>query len=78
MPSFLVAENTWAVIAEVDKAEILEDASSDRRLLAGLMLFFSSFAAWSVWYIQRADVDVEGISLLADLDLDGGMDLTNG
>jgi methyl-accepting chemotaxis protein len=70
-----VGENTWAVMAEIDKAEILEKATSDRPMLAGLMLFFYSFAAWSVWYIQRADVDAEGINLLADLDLDGGMDL---
>jgi methyl-accepting chemotaxis protein len=73
-----IGETTWAVIAEVDKAEILENATSDRPMLAGLMLFFYSFAAWSVWYIQRADVNAEGISLLADLDLDGGMDLSDG
>ena len=73
-----IGENTWAVIAEVDKAEILENATSDRPMLAGLMLFFYSFAAWSVWYIQRADVDAEGINLLADLDLDGAMDISDG
>jgi methyl-accepting chemotaxis protein len=73
-----VGENTWAVIAEIDKAEILEIATSDRPMLAGLMLFFYSFAAWSVWFIQRSDVDAEGVSLLADLDLDGGMDLSDG
>jgi methyl-accepting chemotaxis protein len=73
-----VGENTWAVIAEIDRAEILEIATSDRPMLAGLMLFFYSFAAWSVWFIQRSDVDAEGVSLLADLDLDGGMDLSDG
>ena len=72
-----VGEHTWAVMAEIDKAEILEKATSDRPMLAGLMLFFYSFAAWSVWYIQRANVDAESTNLLADLDLDGGMDLSN-
>ena len=70
-----VDESTWAVIAEIDRAEILAKATSDRPMLAGFMLFFYSFAAWSAWFIQRAEGDVDASGLLADLDLDGGMDL---
>jgi methyl-accepting chemotaxis protein len=72
-----VDESTWAVIAEVDRAEILAKATSDRPMLAGFMLFFYSFAAWSAWFIQRAEGDVDAAGLLADLDLDGGMDLSD-
>jgi len=72
-----VDESTWAVIAEVDRAEILARATSDRPLLAGFMLFFYSFAAWSVWFIQRAEGSADTGSLLADLDLDVGMDLSD-
>lgn len=73
-----VGENTWAIMAEVDKSEILENATSDRPLLAGLMLFFYSFAAWSVWFIRRADFDVATSPLLSDLDLGGDRDMTDG
>jgi methyl-accepting chemotaxis protein len=76
--SIPLGENTWAVMAEIDKAEVLENATSDRPMLAGLMLFFYSLAAWSAWFIQRADASLEGGGLLADLDLDGGMDMSDG
>ena len=72
-----VDESTWAVLAEIDRAEILTKATSDRPMLAGFMLFFYSFAAWSAWFIQRAEGDVDASGLLADLDLDGGMDLSD-
>lgn len=72
-----VDDHNWAVMAEIDKAEILEMATSERPLLAGLMLFFYSLGLWSFWYVQRSSDDVEGASLLADLDLDSGMDLSD-
>jgi methyl-accepting chemotaxis protein len=70
-----VGDTTWAIMAEVDKAEILENATSDNPLLAGMMLFFYSLAAWSAWFVSRAEGSVDGPGLLADLDLDGGLDL---
>ena len=70
-----VDESTWAVMAEIDKAEILEDATSERPLLAGFMLFFYSLGLWSAWYLSRSSEDAQASNLLADLELDGGMDL---
>ena len=60
-------------MAEIDKAEILEMATSERPMLAGFMLFFYSLGIWSAWYIQRADGTQEGSSILADFDMDGGL-----
>ncbi len=71
--STLVDETTWAVMAEIDKAEILELATSERPMLAGFLLFFYSLGIWSAWYIQRADPTAEGSNMLADLDLDAGL-----
>ncbi len=72
--STVIDDHRWAVMAEIDKAEILEIATSENPTLAGFMLLFYGLGLWSVWYIQRADVDAEGVTLLGDIDLDG-MDL---
>jgi methyl-accepting chemotaxis protein len=72
----IIDENTWAVLAEIDQAEILERATSDRPLLAGLMLFFYSLALWSVWFVQRAGDAAEGSLLMGDMD--GGFDAGDG
>ena len=72
--STVIDDHSWAVMAEIDKAEILEIATSENPTLAGFMLLFYGLGLWSVWYIQRADSDAEGVALLGDLDLDG-MDL---
>lgn len=41
------------------------------------MLLFYSLSIWSGWYIQRSDAGADSGSLLADLDLDGGMELSD-
>jgi hypothetical protein len=69
--SILVDDHTWAVMAEIDKAEILEIATSENPTLAGFMLLFYSLGIWSAWFIQRSDADAEGIAMLGDMDLDG-------
>ena len=73
--SATIDETTWAVLAEIDQAEILERATSDRPMLAGLMLLFYSLAMWSVWFVQRAG-DAESVSLLGDMD--SGFDAGDG
>ena len=74
--SATIDETTWAVLAEIDQAEILERATSDRPMLAGLMLLFYSLAMWSVWFVQRADDAVDSSPLLGDMD--GGFDAGDG
>jgi len=75
--SITIDELTWAVMAEIDKAEVLIPESNANTLLGALMLLFYSLSIWSAWYIRRSDADADSGSLLADLDLDGGMDMTD-
>ena len=74
--SATIDETTWAVLAEIDQAEILERATSDRPMLAGFMLLFYSLAMWSVWFVQRAGDGTDSASLLGDMD--GGFDAGDG
>lgn len=68
--SIPVGETRWAVMAEMDKSEILEEATSKRPIIAGFMLFFYGLGVWSAWFIQRAQPGVDSGHGLADLDLD--------
>lgn len=65
-----VGETRWAVMAEMDKSEILEEATSQRPAIAGLMLFFYGLGVWSAWFIQRPPSGDDGSHSLADLDMD--------
>lgn len=70
--SIPIGDTSWAVMAEIDKLEIYQQATSGQPLLAGLMLFLYSLGLWSTWFIRRADGEYDPGSVLADLDL--GMD----
>jgi len=61
---------------EIDRAEVLEMAASERRWLAGLMLFFYGLGAWSLWYMRGAEAGSDSAALV-DLEFDSGMDLTD-
>jgi methyl-accepting chemotaxis protein len=76
--SLPVGETSWAVMAEIDKAEILENATSERPVIAGFMLFFYSLGIWSAWFIQRSEPAGAGADLLADLDMDSASDFLDG
>lgn len=45
----------WAVMAEIDRDEVLQTLSGKRPLIAGLMFFLYSLALWSFWYIRAGD-----------------------
>jgi methyl-accepting chemotaxis protein len=74
--SMSVGETSWAVMAEIDKAEILEKATSERPMIAGFMLFFYSLGVWSAWFIQRSEPAGSGGAGLADMD--SGTDFLDG
>jgi methyl-accepting chemotaxis protein len=74
--SMPVGETSWAVMAEVDKAEILEKATSERPMIAGFMLFFYSLGIWSAWFIQRTEPG--GASGIGLTDLDSATDFLDG
>jgi methyl-accepting chemotaxis protein len=76
--SLPIGETNWAVMAEIDKAEILERVTSERPVIAGFMLFFYSLGIWSAWFIQRSEPAGTGGELLADLDVDSAADFLNG
>jgi methyl-accepting chemotaxis protein len=76
--SLPIGETNWAVMAEIDKMEILERATSERPIIAGFMLFFYSLGIWSVWFIQRSEPAGRSGELLADLDTDSAADFLNG
>lgn len=68
--SMPVGDTNWAVMAEMDRWEILEQATSERPMIAGFMLFFYSLGIWSAWFLQRKDIGEESHHALADLDMD--------
>jgi methyl-accepting chemotaxis protein len=45
----------WAVLAEIDKDEVLKTVSSKRPVIAGLMFLLYTLALWSFWYIRGGE-----------------------
>jgi hypothetical protein len=69
-----VADTQWAVMAEIDRAEIEEGAARERPALSGVLLFVYGLSLWSVWYWRGRQLPEEG-GHLAGLDFgegDGG------
>ena len=69
-----VGSTRWALMAEVDRAEIEDGAARERPALAGPLMFFYGLGLWSVWY-WRGRVLPEGDAHYASLefgDSDGG------
>jgi methyl-accepting chemotaxis protein len=62
---------SWAVMAEIDKQEILEMAADQRPAIGAIMLFLYALSLWSVWFAGRESGDGLG-GALADLDFDSG------
>jgi methyl-accepting chemotaxis protein len=56
----------WAVMAEIDRDEVVRTLANKRPLIAGLLLFLYSLAMWSFWYIRPGDwSESEGLAGLA-------------
>ena len=45
-----VGSTRWALMAEIDRAEIEQGAARERPALSGILLFFYGLGLWSVWY----------------------------
>jgi methyl-accepting chemotaxis protein len=67
--NYQIGLTSWAVMAEIDRDEILKDAAQDRPNLAGIMLFFYGLSLWSVWY-WRGRPSAEEHSAFAELGLE--------
>ena len=63
-------EHTWAVMAEMDRAEILEIATSENPTVAGFLLLIYGLGAWTAWFLRRSD-ESDGVAVLGELELDG-------
>lgn len=47
-----VGSSVWAVMAEIDKAEVIQGAATERPALAGVLVFFYALSLWTLWYWQ--------------------------
>jgi methyl-accepting chemotaxis protein len=45
----------WAVMAEIDRDEVLRTISGKRNQIAGVMLFLYAITLWTLWYIREGD-----------------------
>jgi methyl-accepting chemotaxis protein len=72
--SIPIGETHWAILAEIDRAEILQQATQERPMIAGFMLFFYSLGIWSAWFMRRSESDGTGGDVLSDLELDSATD----
>ncbi len=53
--SMLVAQSRWAVMAEIDKAEVVTLAASERPAISGALALFYGLSLWSIWYWRGRD-----------------------
>ncbi len=66
-----VDHHRWAVLAEIDEAEVLRDAAESHPQISGLMLLLYALALGSVWFLRPDDSpqdDHAGVAPLADSD----------
>ncbi|MCX2980149.1 hypothetical protein EYC98_04625 [Halieaceae bacterium IMCC14734] len=61
----------WAVMAEIDREEILQMAADERPAIGAIMLFLYGLSLWSVWYGRGSGLP-DGGTQLVDLDFEGG------
>ncbi|MEH6637004.1 MAG: cache domain-containing protein [Halioglobus sp.] len=63
-----VGDARWAVMAEIDKAEIAQGAARERPAMAGILSFVYALSLWSLWYWRGREQFAGGDLQLADLD----------
>jgi methyl-accepting chemotaxis protein len=66
-----IGESTWAVLAEIDREEVIIAAARDRPAMQRALLFFYGLSLWSLWYWRSRQ--------LPDQELDmAGLDFPDG
>ncbi len=65
----------WAMMAEMDRAEVVEVAARDRPSMAGVLAFVYGLALWSAWYWRGRQMPQDGFDPAA---LDYGADASDG
>jgi hypothetical protein len=69
-----VGDTRWAVMAEIDRDEVVAIAARERPTLTAPLLFLYGLSLWSVWYWRGRTLPEEGTQY-AGLDFgegDGG------
>jgi len=56
----LVGDSRWAVMAEIDRQEIVQGAAGERPNFSGALLFVYGLSLWSVWYWRSRQLPGEG------------------
>lgn len=71
-----VGNSRWAVMAEIDEAEIVAFAASQRPALSGVLALIYGLALWTVWYWQGRRLPDDGLpaelSSMSVDEMDGG------
>ena len=70
-----VGDTSWAVMAEIDRAEIDVGAARERPAMSGILGFIYGLSLWSVWYWRGRQLPGDSSMQMADLDFpegDGG------
>jgi methyl-accepting chemotaxis protein len=79
--SLPVGDTRWALMAEIDREEVVAGAAGERPALAGILALFYGLSLWSIWYWrgrELPDPAGDGIGLSPDtaigaVDDGGGM-----
>ncbi len=71
--SVSVGEHRWAVLAEIDRAEILSYASAQMPRVVAIMSLFVGLSLWSIWYWRSRPEQLDSYESQLGLDLDEGM-----
>ena len=67
-----VGDTSWAVMAEIDRAEIGDGAARERPAMSGILAFIYGLSLWSVWYWRGRQLPGDSSMQVADLDLPDG------
>jgi len=67
-----VGDTSWAVMAEIDRAEINLGAARERPAMSGVLAFIYGLSLWSVWYWRGRQLPGDGSMQMAELDFPDG------
>jgi methyl-accepting chemotaxis protein len=70
--SMMIDDHRWALLVEIDRAEVLELASGQNDWLAGVLLLLYGLGAWSIWYLRGSDADAASVFGDFDVGVDAG------
>jgi len=74
----VVGDSRWAVMAEIDREEIVQGAARERPNFSGALLFVYGLSLWSVWYWRSRQLPGESEQMammdFSDAGDGGGLD----